>query len=203
MPLPRSLTSSSSSSVPRDRVHVSVPCLAVRKTRRVQAPEPRRVPEPWALPAGAGVRACVCVSMKPGFIALYPSQRHKPWLRPGVSVSVQSMFTCSRAAVHFACTRVPVVLLWSSWNYFFFYIYLSLSMGGRVFCLCEPFGAQARSPACWVVTVPAPPQGPVVPTLCCDVAWISPRPRRWMCNTRAAASDTAAPVSVNKANSCL
>lgn len=30
LPLPRSLTSSSSSSVPRDHVHVSVPCLAVR-----------------------------------------------------------------------------------------------------------------------------------------------------------------------------
>lgn len=61
VPLPRSLTSSSSSSVPRDCVHVSVPCLAVRKTRRVQAPKPRCVPEPWALPAGAGVcvRACV------------------------------------------------------------------------------------------------------------------------------------------------
>lgn len=57
--LHRSLTSSSSSSVPRDCVRVSVPCLAVRKTRRVQAPKPRHVPEPWALPAGAGVCACV------------------------------------------------------------------------------------------------------------------------------------------------
>lgn len=66
----------------------------------------------------------MCV--KPGFMALSPSQRHKPRLRPGVSVCVRSMFTCSRAAVHFACTRVPVVLLWSSWNYFFLYIYLSL-----------------------------------------------------------------------------
>lgn len=60
VPLPRSLTSSSSSSVPRDRVRVSVTCLAVRNTRCVQAPEPRRVPEPWVLPAGAGVCACEC-----------------------------------------------------------------------------------------------------------------------------------------------
>lgn len=60
VPLPRSLTSSSSSSVPRDRVRVSVPCLAVRNTRSVRAPEPRRVPEPWALPAGAGACACAC-----------------------------------------------------------------------------------------------------------------------------------------------
>uniref|UniRef100_A0A663FF76 Beta-synuclein n=1 Tax=Aquila chrysaetos chrysaetos TaxID=223781 RepID=A0A663FF76_AQUCH len=149
VPLPRSLTSSSSSSVPRDRVHVSVPCLAVRKTRRVQAPEPRRVPEPWALPAGAGVRACVRVSTKPGFIALYPSQRHKPRLRPGVSVSVQSMFTCSRAAVHFACTRVPVVLLWSSWNYFFLYISLYLWVDGS-FAFVNPLAPKpAPQPAGW------------------------------------------------------
>lgn len=83
-------------------------------------------------------------------MALSPSQHHKPRPCPGVSVCVQSMFTCSRAAVHFACTRVPVVLLWSSWNYFFLYISLSLSMGGRVFCLCEPLAPQpAPQPAGW------------------------------------------------------
>ncbi|XP_005523702.1 PREDICTED: beta-synuclein isoform X1 [Pseudopodoces humilis] len=69
-PLPRSLTSSSSSSVPRDRVRVSVMCLAVRNTRSVQAPEPRRVPEPWVLPAGAGVCVSVCEARVYGSVSL-------------------------------------------------------------------------------------------------------------------------------------
>lgn len=90
-------------------------------------PSPGACPSRGCCPQGlVCVRVSVSVCVKPGFMALSPSQRHKPRLRPGVSVCVRSMFTCSRAAVHFACTRVPVVLLWSSWNYFFLYIYLSL-----------------------------------------------------------------------------
>lgn len=83
---------------------------------------------------------CVRVSVVPGLTALSPSQRRKPRLRPGVSVCVQSMFTCARAAVHFACMRVPVVLLWSLWNCFFFYlsIYLYLWVDGS-FAFVSPW----------------------------------------------------------------
>lgn len=83
-------------------------------------------------------------------MALSPSQHHKPWPCSSVSVCVQSMFTCSRAAVHFACTRVPVVLLWSSWNYFFFiYISLYLWVDGS-FAFVNPWRPKpAPQPAGW------------------------------------------------------
>lgn len=77
------------------------------------------------------VRVRVRVCVKPGFMALSPSQHHKPWLRPGVSVCVCVYKAClpARGLLYIsACTRVPVVLLWSSWNYFFLYLSISLSL---------------------------------------------------------------------------
>lgn len=95
----------------------------MRKTLRVQAPEPWRVPELWALPTRAGV--CVRVSMKLGFIALFPSQRYKPQLHPGVSVSVQSMFYllagCCTFCLH-ACPCGSALVIVE----LFFFIYLSI-----------------------------------------------------------------------------
>lgn len=85
------------------------------------------MPEPWVLPAGAGVRACVraCVPTEPGFIALCPSQRHKPGCSRRVCVCtkhVDLLAGCCTFRLH-ACPRGSALVVV---ELFFFYIYISI-----------------------------------------------------------------------------
>lgn len=76
--------------------------------------------------------------MKPGFIALYPSQRHKPWLCPGVSVLYKACLP-ARGLLYILLARVS---LWFCSGHrgsiFFLYIYLYLWVDGS-FAFVNPW----------------------------------------------------------------